>query len=283
MSLLNHPKTVCAAALAFALLAATPTANADFPVVDLLNLRQAISRLQQLSAMYIQGKAQLQQVQLQYNLAVRMAEDIPNLPQRYQATFAAWAPISGPDTLGNTSGWLAAENSGGTSQAAQGYMNASAPLSAYSAAQLAALPPQTQARLRAQYATMDMADTVQVNSIATVGAIRANSEALQSRMRQLDADSFSSDPSMNTTAALLNKINAADDLILHSIQDSNKLMAALAEEAIIQQKAQQDVSVGAVNASLYYRQQFPALMAQMSQNMTQDLDNFQFSTSAGSN
>lgn len=282
MNLLNHPKAFCAAALAFALLAATPAANADFPVVDLLNLRQAISRLQQLSAMYIQGKAQLEQVQLQYNLAVRMAEDIPNLPRRYQATFAAWTPISGPNTFGNTSGWLAAENNGGTSQAAQGYMTASTPLSAYSASQLAALPPQTQARLRAQYATMDMADTVQVNSIATVGAIRANSEALQGRMRQLDADSFSSDPSMNTTAALLNKINAADDLILHSIQDSNKLMAALAEEAIIQQKAQQDVTVGTTNASLYYRQEFPTLMSQMTQNMTQDLENFQFSTT-GSN
>src|SRR6185437_15329279 len=69
MNLFNHPKTVCAATLAFALLAATPAANADFPVVDLLNLRQAVVRLQELRAMYTQGKAQLEQVQLQYNLA----------------------------------------------------------------------------------------------------------------------------------------------------------------------------------------------------------------------
>jgi hypothetical protein len=278
MNLLNRPKIACVVALAFALLAASPGANADLPVVDLVNLGQAIKRLQQLSEMYIQGKAQLQQVVLQYDLAVRMAENIPNLPLRYQATFAAWAPISGPDTFGNTSGWLAAENNGGASLAAEGYTTASMPLSAYSTAQLGALPPQAQARVRAQYATMNMADTVQVNSIATVGAIRANSEALQSRMNQLDADSFSSDPSMNTTAALLNKINAADDLILHSIQDSNKLMAALAEEAILQQKAQQDLAVGRNNASLYYSQQFPALMSQMTQNMTEDLENFQFST-----
>ncbi len=281
MNLLNRPKIACAVALGFALLAATPGANADLPVVDLVNLGQAISRLRQLSAMYIQGEVQLQQVELQYSLAARMAENIPNLPLRYRAAFTTWAPISGPDTFGNTSGWLSAENSGGTSLAAQGYMNAATPLSAYSAAQLGALPPQTQARLRAQYATMNMADTVQVNSIATVGAIRANSEALQSRMGQLDADSFSSDPSMNTTAALLNKINAADDLILHSIQDSNKLMTALAEEAILQQKAQQDVAVGGNNSSLYYREEFPALMSQMTQNMTQDLQSFTFST--GSN
>ena len=276
--ILARPKIVAAGALLIALVAASPTANADFPVVDLLNLKQAISRLQELRAMYVQGKAQLQQVQLQYDLAARMAEQIPGLPTRYRAAFAVWAPITGPDTYGNTSIWLNAENNGGSTEAAQGYLAASTPLSTYSASSLNGLPPAAQARLKAEYATLDMGDTVQVNTIATVGAIRANSEALQARLNQLDNDSFSEDPAMNTTAALLNKINAADVLILHSVQDTNKLMATLAEEAILAQKSQRDMEAGATDADITYRAQFPSLMSGMTQNMTQDLQNFSFST-----
>lgn len=281
MKILNHPRLISAGALVIALLAGSPNASADFPVVDILNLRQAISRLHQLSAMYVQGKAQLQQVQLQYDLAVRMAEQIPNLPARYRASFSVWTPITGPDTFGNTSAWINAENNGGSTEAAHGYVAASTPLSEYSAHSFNGLPPNAQARLKAEYATLDMGDAVQVNAITTVGAIRAHSEALQAQLSQLDHDSFSDAPSMNTTAALLNKINAADDLILHSLQDTNKLMVALAEEAILAQKSQRDIEVGTTDANIAYRAQFPSLMAGVTQNMTQDLQNFDFST--GSN
>lgn len=280
MKILNHPRLIAASALVVALLVGSGTANADFPVIDILNLRQAISRLHQLSAMYIQGKAQLQQVQLQYDLAVRMAEQIPNLPARYRAEFAVWAPITGPDTFGNTSAWIKAENAGGATVAIQGYLAASIPLADYSAASFNALPPEAQARIKAEYATMDMGDAVQVSAINTVGEIRAHSEALQAQLNQLDADSFSEDPAMNTTAALLNKINASDDLILHSLQDTNKLMVTLAEEAILAQKSQRDVEVGTTDSNITYRAQFPTLMAGVTQNMTQDLQNFNFTTDA---
>lgn len=280
MKLMKHPKMICACALAFALLSASPNASADFPVVDILNLRQAISRLHQLSAMYIQGKAQLQQVQLQYDLAVRMAEQIPNLPARYRAAFSVWTPITGPDTFGNISAWINAENNGGSTEAAHGYVAASTPLAEYSAHSFNGLPPNAQARLKAEYATLDMGDAVQVNAITTVGAIRAHSEALQAQLSQLDHDSFSDAPSMNTTAALLNKINAADDLILHSLQDTNKLMVTLAEEAILAQKSQRDIEAGTTDANIAYRALFPSLMAGITRNMTQDLDNFSFSTSS---
>jgi len=278
MNLMKHPTIVCACALAFALLAASPGANADFPVVDILNLKQAITRLQELRTMYAQGQAQLQQVQLQYDLAARMAEQIPNLPARYRAAFAVWAPITGPDTFGNASAWIAAENSGGTAEAAQGYLAASTPLSDYSAASFNELPPEAQARLKAEYATMDMGDATQVSAINTVGEIRAHSEALQAQLNQLDADSFSEDPAMNTTAALLNKINASDDLILHSLQDTNRLMVTLAEEAILARKSQRDMEAGATDANIAYRTQFPTVMTGVTQNMTQDLQNFSFTT-----
>lgn len=279
--ILTHPKLVAAGALAIALLVGSGTANADFPVIDILNLRQAISRLHQLSAMYIQGKAQLQQVQLQYDLAVRMAEQIPNLPARYRAEFAVWTPITGPDTFGNTAAWIKAENNGGAAEAAQGYLAASTPLSDYPAASFNALPPEAQARVKAEYATMDMGDAVQVSAINTVGEIRAHSEALQAQLNRLDADSFSEDPAMNTTAALLNKINASDDLILHSLQDTNKLMVTLAEEAILAQKSRRDMEAGTTDVNIAYRAQFPSLMSGITQNMTQDLQNFKFSTGSG--
>lgn len=264
--------------LAAMLLTSAPPADAAFPVIDIPNLLQAIKRLRELSAMYAQGAAQLEQIRLRYQLALQMSRNIQNLPARYEAAFAAWGPITGPDTFGNTGAWIAAENRGGPAQAAQAYAAASDPLSTMPAAQLAALPPEALARLKADYATMNVGGAVQANAIATVGAIRANSEALNRQLQQLDADSFSEAPGMNTTAALLNKINAADVLILHSIQESNQLMAALTEEAILQQKARHDVTAGAMDTSIAYRQQFPAVMSQMTANMTQDLDSFEFST-----
>lgn len=271
-------KTAVLVTLAALLVAGAPPADAAFPVIDIPNLIQAIKRLRELSAMYAQGAAQLQQIRLRYQLALQMARNIPNLPARYKAVFATWQPITGPDTFGNTAAWLAAENRGGVAQAQQAYTDATDPLAAMPTSQVAALPPEALARLRADYATMNVASAVQANALATVGAIRANSEALNRQIQQLDADSFSEARGMNTTAALLNKINAADDLILHSIQQSNQLMAALTEEAILRQKASHDITAGAIDASIAYRQQFPQVMTELTANMTQDLETFQFST-----
>ena len=264
-------------ALLFAMLMVTPPgATAAFPVIDFFNLRQAIVRWQELQRMYFQGRAQLQQVELQYELALSMARYIKDMPQRYRAQFALWSPLAAPDTYGNTRGWLAAENTGSALEAARGYLAATDPLRVFDPARFRQLPARTQGRLKNEYATIDLSDGVNANALATVGSIRAHSIAQQQAIAQLQADSTSNNPALNTRAALLNKINVAGVLSLRSSQETNQLLAIRAEQAAIRQKQRRDAMVRQLNNSVYFRERFPRTMAAFERGMNRDQQSFQF-------
>lgn len=264
--------------LLVALLLTPPGASAAFPVIDFFNLRQAIVRWQELQRMYFQGRAQLQQVELQYELALSMARYIKDMPQRYRAQFALWSPLAAPDTFGNIRGWLAAENTGSTLEAARGYLAATDPLRVFTPARFHQLPARTQGRLKNEYATIDLSDGVNANALATIGSIRAHSIAQQQAIAQLQADSISSSPTLNTRAALLNKINVAGVLALRSGQETNQLLAIRAEQAAIRQKQRRDALVRQLNDSIYFRRHFAQTMGSFEQGMTRDQQNFQYMT-----
>lgn len=259
-----------------AILLLTPAGlNAAFPVVDIFNLHQAILRLHELESMYLQGRAQLLQVELQYELALNMARYIRDLPERYRAEFALWGPLAAPDTYGNTAGWVAAEN-GSALQTASGYLAATDPVRVFNPEQFHQLNARTQARLKSEYATVDLSDGVATNALSTIGSIRRHSIALQASIARLQADSTSSDPAMNTRAALLNKINVAGVLSLRSIQATNQLLALQAEQLAIRQKQRRDAMVRQLNDSIYFHQHFEQTMAKFENGMSRDLGNFSF-------
>ena len=264
--------------LLIALLLTPPGASAAFPVIDFFNLRQAIVRWQELQRLYFQGRAQLQQVELQYELALSMARYIKDMPQRYRAQFALWSPLAAPDTYGNTRGWLAAENTGSSLAAARGYLAATDQLRVFDSARFHQLPIRTQGRLKNEYATIDLSDGVNANALATIGSIRAHSIAQQQAIAQLQADSTSNNPALNTRAALLNKIDVAGVLALRSSQETNQLLAIRAEQAAIRQKQRRDALVRQLNDSIYFRRHFARTLASFEQGMTRDQQNFQFMT-----
>ena len=72
-----------------------------------------------------------------------------------------------------------------------------------------------------------------MNAMATIGAIRASADNVQTQIGNLEDDSFSGDSGLNSEVSVLNKINAAGVLTLHTVQDSNKLLAALLEQQTI--------------------------------------------------
>ena len=93
-------------------------------------------------------------------------------------------------------------------------------------------------------------------------------------MGNLEQDSFSSDPSLNTEVSVLNKINAANMLTLRSVQDSNKLLASLLEEETILAKQQRESTTNSINADIQRQANLSSNMAQMTGSLTNSLQSF---------
>jgi len=71
---------------------------------------------------------------------------------------------------------------------------------------------------------------------------------LEQQINNLEQDSLSDDPALNSEVQVLNKISAANILTLRSIQDSNKLLASLLEQQTIAAKQQREMTTTASGA-----------------------------------
>jgi len=108
---------------------------------------------------------------------------------------------------------------------------------------------------------VELTDGANVTGIETLGQMRANAAQVEMAIQNLEADSLSSSPNMNTEIAVLNKINAAGVIALRNTQDTNKLLATLAEEQIIEAKRQRDAEAQAFNNHIQFMSQGQAAMA----------------------
>jgi hypothetical protein len=91
---------------------------------------------------------------------------------------------------------------------AAGYSRAVQRLENYGAG-LANIPADQLGRIKTTYATVELADGVNLHGMETIGRLRANSAAVETAIQGLEDDSLSGAPEMNTEMAVLNKINAA--------------------------------------------------------------------------
>ena len=130
------------------------------------------------------------------------------------------------------------------------------------------------ARVRSQYATVELADGANTNAIATIGAIRGNAQTVQTQIGNLEQDSLSNDSDLNTEVAVLNKINASGVLTIRTLQDSNKLLASLLEQQTILAKQQREATTNTINADIQRQASLSANMAQVSGTLTDSLQNF---------
>jgi hypothetical protein len=223
-------------------------------VYDPTNFHNAVLRYYQLRMQLAQLQQTYQQVLNQYKLAVQMAKSIPNMPARYKAYFSQWRYLTTvPDVYHNTGTWVSGVNTGSLATVLAGYRRATAALQKYSPAEIAAMSPGELQRATAAYATVELADGANTNSMATIGNIRADATAVQSQISNLETDSFSSNPSLNTEVGVLNKINAANVLMLRSIQDANNLRLAALEHQVIESKRERDASATAIDSDIYQR------------------------------
>ena len=243
-------------------------------VYDPTNYANALLRYNQLVQQLAQLRQTYQQVLNQYNLAVQMSRNLENMPARYRAEFSQWRNFTANDIYGNTGGWVGAVNGSGAQSVAPGYQRATIPLQIYSQADLDAINPTDAGNLRSAYASIELTDGANVSALTTVGNIRGNAQAIQQQVANLEQDSLSGDPTLNTEVGVLNKINASNVLTLRTLQDTNNLRLAALEQQVLQAKQQRDADVANLNYTIQMRQEVIRNLVPFNSNLTQSLSSY---------
>jgi type IV secretion system protein TrbJ len=228
-------------------------------VFDPSNFEEAVQQLLEMQQQYAQLVQSNQMLRNQYNQMLWMAKQVPvNMATRYRANATPWQTSSATNIYGTSGNWIAGVNTGVGVEA--GYSVATQPLASYGAA-LGNIPADQLPRVKTNYATVELTDGANLSGMETIGRMRANSRAVELAIQDLEDDSLSSNPDMNTEIAVLNKINAADLIAVRNTQDSNKLLVALAEEQIIDAKRKRDAEAQAINNHIRFAAEGKAVMA----------------------
>ena len=98
--------------------------------------------------------------------------------------------------------------------------------------------------------------------------------SVETTIRNLENDTYSNDPDLNSEVSVLNKINAANILTLRSLQDSNKLLASLLEVQTVLAKQQREATTNTVNSDIARRQSAAGNIALVTTTLTNSLENF---------
>jgi hypothetical protein len=228
---------------------------------------QLVQQLAQLRQTYVQIVAR-------YDLALRMAQNLQNMPARYRAQFSNWRNVVAPDTYGNTGTWVTGMNTGAAGAVNAGYQQATVPLLQYNSQELNGMTPDELDRVKSQYASVELADGANVTSMATIGAIRDDAQNIENQINNLEQDSLSGDPNLNTEIGVLNKINATNVLTLRTLQDSNKLLLSLLEQNVIAAKQQREETANSINAEIERRATLAGNLAQVTSTLGNSLQTY---------
>jgi hypothetical protein len=155
-----------------------------------------------------------------------------------------------------------------------GYQQATTPLLQFNGQFLAGMTPDELNRVKSQYASVELSDGSNVTAMATIGAIRDNAQMIQNQINNLEQDSLSGDPNLNTEVSVLNKINATNVLTLRTLQDSNKLLLSLLEQNVIAAKQQREATANSINADITRQATLGGNMAQVTGTLGNSLQNF---------
>jgi hypothetical protein len=231
-------------------------------VFDPSNYAQALQRLYQLQQHLAQLIQIYQRVNSQYQQMMWMARTVPvTMSSRYRLLSSPWLTSSAGNTYGTTSGWIDSINHGLNTSA--GYLQSTQRLLSYGPA-LGNIPADQLGRVKTNYATVELTDGANLYSMQTIGDIRSNASEVETAIKDLEDDSLSDDPEMNTEIAVLNKISAANLVTVRNTQDTNKLLVSLAEQQVIQAKRTRDAEAQAINNHIQFMTDGKAAMAAQS-------------------
>lgn len=231
---------------------------AQWAVIDVAAIAKLVDQINWLRRQYTTMVDTYNTVLNQYNQMMVNARMITN-KSRWRAWLTPWNFPTATNTYGTTADWMGAVTTG--LNAANGYMRAVIRLQDYSTV-WSSLSSATQDRISRDYATVELEDGAAVNSITMLGGIRGNARGVEGAIAQLENDSLSDSPELNTEVGILNKINAATLIGVRNAQDSNKLAASMLEHQMIEAKSRRDAQVQSINNDIALRQREPALASQ---------------------
>jgi len=268
-------KRIIAALVCLGLLFGATVARAQFgfgiTVFDPSVYVEAVAEVSHLIQQYNQLVQTYQMITNQYNQMLWMAKTLPGNLARFRAIPTPWFLSSATNTYGTTAGWIAAINTG--SNVPGGYQNAIDQLLPYGAA-LGNVPADQLSRLQKHYATIELTDGANQDGMETVGTLRFNAPQVETAISNLEDASLDADPDYNTEIAVLNKINAASVIALRNSQDTNKLLAAVAEQQFIEAKRQRDSETQAVNNHISFMANEQGLLASQKKGASDTMMNF---------
>jgi hypothetical protein len=239
--------------------------------------QQHLQTEQQIYTTAVQTRSQIVTM---YNLAYQMSRLPQNLAARYKTDWAQWSSLAAPpNAYGTSSALVNALNFGGLPQAQQGYSSAYVQVQSYPSVGYSSLDARTQATVANQYATSELAQTTATSTLATLGTIRSDAQAFAAKLANLESDTFSTDPAQQTSNALLGKINSATLLQIHSQQDTNQILAASVQQQLIAQKQQIDSQNRAINNAIYFQQNFPNTMQNVTNGVSDSMHSISLSIS----
>jgi hypothetical protein len=236
-------------------------------VFDPSNYAQAIKTFIQLQQQYAQLIQIYQQTRQQYEQLLWMGKFLPaSVKARYRAMVTPWTHPTGTNTYGKTAGWMNAINAGTGIQ--DGYAEATEKLDTYGSA-LGNIPSDQLDRIKTSYGTVELTDGANLAGIETIGRIRGNTFGVERAIQALEDDSLSADPALNTETAVLNKINAANLIGLRSAEDTNQLLASLAESQILAAKRTRDAEAQAIHQHVRFMAEGRAALAAQAADASQ--------------
>ena len=228
-------------------------------VFDPTSFDELVQQFAQMEQQYVQLVLTYQMIQNQFRQMLFMAQQVPvNMISRYRALATPWTNSTATNIYGTTGGWTSGINTGVGVRG--GYATATLPLATYGAG-FANIPTDQVGHINTAYATVELADGANIAGMQTLGNLRANAPAVEAAIQNLENDSLSSDPNMNSEVALLNKIGAANVIGLRNGQDTNKLLGTLAEEQIIATKRQRDAEAQAFNEHIAFVSQEQSILS----------------------
>ena len=248
---MNHQKIISSLLL---LVTATSGCWAILGIGDVVYDPAAVANLirqfHQMEQEYVQLVATYQTVRNQYSQMIFMAKMVPTeLRGRYRTLATPWRNSAATDTYGTTASWTTAINSGLGVQ--DGYRLATRRLNAYGTA-FSKIPTEQLDRVKTNYTTVELADGANQSTIDLLGRLRANAPQVALAIKNLETDTLSSDPNLNSEIAVLNKINAANLVGLRNGQDTNQLLVALAEQEVVDGKRKRDAEASAIDEHIRF-------------------------------
>ena len=222
---------------------------AQFAVIDVAAIAKLKDQLVTAADTLNQVTATYNRVTQQYNQALYMAQYLRRL-SNYRITMTAWQGMVTTNGSGTTAPWLSSINSG--LNVSGSFLSSTYGRPPY--AVLSGLMPAIQrARAQMEYGTLELRDGTAQSAMQTIGALRKNGAQSEAALMALETDSASLGADDNTTAALLNKINAAGMVNARMVADTNKALVNQAEMQLIELKARHDAEAAMVENEVAFR------------------------------